>query len=86
MRIDYSSDGFEWTQLHNPLAENKTEKHDEKYIFEANKDQNSIKNIKLQMRKEDDNLGMKVVRANIIRIYPLEWVGYPCLRFEAYFK
>ena len=54
MRIDYSSDGLDWNQLHNPLDEDKTQKHEEKYVFEANKDQDTIKNIKLKMRKEDD--------------------------------
>ena len=38
------------------------------------------------MQDEYNELETPVVRANMIRIYPIEWVGYPCLRFDAIFN
>jgi hypothetical protein len=38
VRIEYSSNGIDWTHLHNPIIESKNETHQEKYWFSANSD------------------------------------------------
>jgi hypothetical protein len=79
LRIEYTFNGQDWLEL-TPPDKNSEYPTNSKW-FKANKDRDSIVEIKFPKVLKYP----MVVRALQIRLYPMTWINWPCLRFEAYY-